>query len=376
MRAGRLVTPVTLLLVAVFVVALPAERSRDTMGTVSFLAGFATTVAMYGIITLGLNVQWGYTGVFNFGVAAFFMVGAYTAAIFAKPPADSEFVRYIGGFGDVLSPFGSDQWLPFLAATLAAGLASGLLAFLLSIPTLRLREDYLAIATIGVAELLRRVTIQEDGLVNSNRGLIGIPRPFYDYFDPVDYKYVYLAIAVLVLLLLYLAVERGIRSPWGRVLRALREDEHVVAASGKNVFAFKMQGFVLGAVIMGIGGAVFAYSRGSVGPDTFDHFFATFIFWAMLIVGGSGNNRGAIAGVFVVWGIWTIMLQLNGYDLPDVIQSRIFFIRDFIIGALIVIVLLLRPQGLFPEERRVSIWLDREMRRQRREDAGREKARG
>jgi branched-chain amino acid transport system permease protein len=376
MRADRLVTPVALLLVAVFVVALPAERSRDTMGTVSFLAGFATTVAMYGIITLGLNVQWGYTGVFNFGVAAFFMVGAYTAAIFAKPPADSEFVRYIGGFGDVLSPFGSDQWLPFLVATLAAGLASGLLAFLLSIPTLRLREDYLAIATIGVAELLRRVTIQEDGLVNSNRGLIGIPRPFYDYFDPVDYKYVYLAIAVLVLLLLYLAVERGIRSPWGRVLRALREDEHVVAASGKNVFAFKLQGFVLGAVIMGIGGAVFAYSRGSVGPDTFDHFFATFIFWAMLIVGGSGNNRGAIAGVFVVWGIWTIMLQLNGYDLPDVIQSRIFFIRDFLIGALIVIALLLRPQGLFPEERRVSIWLDREMRRQRREDAGREKARG
>ncbi|MBI4571413.1 MAG: branched-chain amino acid ABC transporter permease, partial [Chloroflexi bacterium] len=217
-----------------------------------------------------------------------------------------------------------------------------------------------------VAELLRRVTIEEDGLVNSNRGLIGIPRPFYDYFEPSDYKYVYLAIAVLVLLLLYLAVERGIRSPWGRVLRALREDEHVVAASGKNVFAFKMQGFVLGAVIMGIGGAVFAYSRGSVGPDTFDHFFATFIFWAMLIVGGSGNNRGAIAGVFVVWGIWTIMLQLNGYDLPDVMQSRIFFIRDFLIGALIVIVLLLRPQGLFPEERRVSIWLDREMRRQAR----------
>lgn len=376
MRAGGLVTPVTLLLVAVFVVALPAQRSGDALRTISFLAGFATTVAMYSIIVLGLNVQWGYTGVFNFGVAAFFMVGAYTAAIFTKPPADSEFVRYIGGFGDALSPFGSDQWLPFVVATLAAGVAAGLLAFLLSIPTLRLREDYLAIATIGVAELLRRVTIQEDGLVNSNRGLIGIPRPFYDYFDPVDYKYVYLTIAAVVLLLLYLAIERGIRSPWGRVLRALREDEEVVAASGKNVFAFKMQGFVLGAVIMGIGGAIFAYSRGSVGPDTFDHFFATFIFWAMLIVGGSGNNRGAIAGVFVVWGIWTIMLQLNGYDLPDVVQSRIFFIRDFIIGALIVIVLLLRPQGLLPEERRISIWLDREMRRQRREDAGREKARG
>ncbi|MEE8386775.1 MAG: branched-chain amino acid ABC transporter permease [Dehalococcoidia bacterium] len=368
MRVQRFITPVTLFLVAFAVVALPAERSRDFEGTISFLAGFATTVGIYAIFVLALNVQWGYTGVFNFGVAAFFLVGAYTAAIVAKPPADSEFVRYIGGFGDFLSPpfLDSGQWLPFLVATAAAGLMSGLLAFLLAFPTLRLREDYLAITTIGVAELLRRVAIQEDGLVNSTRGLIGIPRPFHDYFDPGDYKFVYLAIVLGVLFLVFIAVERGIRSPWGRVLRALKEDELATAASGKDVFAFKMQGFVLGAVIMGVGGAVFAYGRGAVGPATFEHFFATFLFWAMLMVGGSGNNWGAVAGAFVVWGLWTITLQLNGYDLPDVVRSRIFFIRDFVIGALIVTVLLLRPQGLFPEERRVSIWLDRHIRRQRR----------
>lgn len=367
MRGERLITPVTLFLIAFFVVALPAERSRDFDGTITFLAGFATTVAIYAIFALALNVQWGYTGVFNFGVAAFFMVGAYTAAIFTKPPADTEFVRYIGGFGNFLSPdvLDSEEWLRFLVGTAAAGVAAGLLAFFLSIPTLRLREDYLAIATIGVAELLRRVTIEEDGLVNSNRGLIGIPRPLAGYFDPGDYKFVYLAIVVVVLILVYIAVERGIRSPWGRVLRALKEDEMTTAASGKNVFAFKMQGFVLGAMIMGIGGAVFAYSRGSVGPDTFEHFFATFLFWAMLIAGGSGNNRGAVAGAFVVWGIWTISLQLNGYDLPGFLRFRVFFIRDFLIGALIVTVLLLRPQGLVPEERRVSIWLDRQMRRLR-----------
>jgi branched-chain amino acid transport system permease protein len=376
MRLERLLTPAIVLVIGGLVIALPAERSGSVIGTISFLTGFGTTVAIYAVLVLGLNVQWGYTGVFNFGVAAFFMVGAYTAAIFTKPPADSEFVRYIGGFGDALSPpfLDSGQWLPFLVAVVVAGTMSGTLALLLSIPTLRLREDYLAIATIGIAELLRRVTIEEDGLVNSNRGLIGIPRPFYDYFDPPDYKYVYLAIAVAVLLLIFVAAERGIRSPWGRVLRALKEDEQVVAASGKNVFAFKMQGFVLGAVIMGVGGAIFAFSRGSVGPDTFDHFFATFLFWAMLIVGGSGNNRGAVVGVFVVWGIWTVTLQLNGYDLPDLVQSRIFYMRDFLIGALIVVFLLLRPQGLVPEERRVSIWLDRELRRQRRGE-GQAKAR-
>ncbi len=168
-------------------------------------------------------------------------------------------------------------------------------------------------------------------------------------------------VAVFVVLLL-IAVERGIRSPWGRVLRALREDEMATAASGKNVFAFKMQGFVLGAMIMGIGGAVFGYGRGSVAPETFDHFFATFLFWAMLVVGGSGNNWGAIVGAFVVWGVWTISLQLNGYDLPSIIQVRIFFIRDLLIGTTIVLFLLLRPQGLVPEQRRVSSWLDRRLR--------------
>ena len=376
MKADRLITPLAFTLVTLAVVIMPAERSgwewRDSV--IPFLATFATTVAIFAIFSLGLNIQWGYTGIFNFGIAAFFMVGAYTAAIFTKPPPqDPRFVKYVGGFGDKLDflPFlDSGQWLPFLFGTAAAAIVCGLLAFLLSIPTLRLREDYLAIATIGIAELLRNISVEEEGLVNGARGLIGIPRPFHDFFDPGDYKFVYLAIAVAVLILVYIAVERGIRSPWGRVLRALREDELTTAASGKNVFAFKMQGFVFGAMIMGVGGSIYAYERGSVSPDTFSHFFATFIFWAMLIVGGSGNNKGAILGAYVIWGFWIVSLQLLGYPLPDFVKSRIFFIRDFILGALIVSVLLLRPQGLLPEERRVSIWLEREVRRVRRLDRG------
>jgi branched-chain amino acid transport system permease protein len=372
MRSERVLTPVVLLVIAFLVVFIPAERSGWLVsfdrGAIPFLVGFATTVAIYAVFALALNVQWGYTGVFNFGVAAFFMVGAYTAAVFTKGPADGVFERYVGGFGDDLSPgfLDAGEWLPFLVATGAAGLMSGLLAFLLSVPTLRLREDYLAIATIGIAEFLRRVAINEDGLVNSQRSLKGIPSPLEGYFDAADYRYIFLVIVIVVLVLLFIAVERGIRSPWGRVLRALKEDEIATAASGKDVFVFKMQGFVLGSIVMGVGGAIFAYGRGSVGPETFEHFFGTFLFWAMLIIGGSGNNRGAIAGAFVVWGIWTISLQLNGYDLPDILQNRIFFIRDFLIGTILVIVLLVRPQGLFPEERRVSIWLDREMRRLRR----------
>ncbi|UCH87786.1 MAG: branched-chain amino acid ABC transporter permease [Dehalococcoidia bacterium] len=343
---------------------MPAERSGWNFDSViSFLTAFATTVAIFAVITLGLNVQWGYTGVFNFGIAGFFMVGAYTAAVFTKSPAESEFVRYIGGFGDSLAflPFlDSGQWLPFVFGSVAAALMAGALAFALSIPTLRLRADYLAISTIGIAELLRAVVLEERGLVNSARGLIGIPRPFHDFFEPDDYKFVYFGIAVLVLIVVFVAVERGIRSPWGRVLRALREDELTTAASGKNVFGFKMQGFIFGAMIMGIGGSIYAYERGSVSPDTFTPFFATFIFWVMLMVGGSGNNRGAILGAYIVWGIWTISLQLQGYDMPEFVRSRIFFVRDLLIGSLIVIVLLLRPAGLIPEERKVSLFIGRD----------------
>ena len=363
LKGERLLTPVTVLVITAAVVLMPAERSGWDIGrTINFLTFFATFVAIYGLFTLGLNVQWGYTGVFNFGVMAFFLVGANTAAIITKPPASTEYVQYVGGFGDKLAfipVLDSAQWLPFLFGIAGAAVVAGIVAFLVSIPALRLREDYLAIATIGVAELLRRITIEERGLVNGTRGLTGIPRPLGDLVEPSDYKFVIFGIALGTLILVYFAIERGIRSPWGRVLRALREDELTTAASGKNVFAFKSQGFVVGAMIMGIGGAIYAYANGAVSPDTFTHFFGTFIFWAMLMVGGSGNNKGAILGAYVVWGFWIITLQLQGYDLPAIVGNRIFFIRDFLLGSMIIIVLLLRPQGLVPEERRVSIWVDR-----------------
>ena len=378
MKAERLVTPFTVLAVTAFVVAIPAERSGwDVSGVVTNLTFFATTVAIYAFFCLGLNVQWGYTGVFNFGVAGFFLVGSYTAALFTKgepPPPDPvtgrPYVEYLFGLGDNLDflPFlESGQWLPFLVGVAAAMLVAGALAFLLSIPTLRLREDYLAITTIGVAEFLRAVTTNERSLVNGSRGLVGVPRPFEGWVSTGDYKYLYLGLTVVLLLLVFLALERVIRSPWGRVLRALREDELATAASGKNVFAFKTQSFVLGAMIMGIGGAVFAFERSAISPDTFNPFFATFLFWAMLIVGGSGNNKGAILGAYVVYGFYFLSFQLQGYDLPGFLTStRIAALRDMLIGALIVSVLLLRPRGLVPEERQVSVWLTRRARREHR----------
>ncbi|MDO8614455.1 MAG: branched-chain amino acid ABC transporter permease [Dehalococcoidia bacterium] len=355
--------------VTAVILGISFERSGDVGAVVSFYTSFLTVAALLAIISLGLNIQWGYTGVFNFGVAAFFLVGAYTAAIVTKAPATAGFENYVGGFGEdlnVVPALATDQWFPFLVALLASATICGVLAFVLSIPTLRLREDYLAIAMIGVAELLRRITIEEHGLVNGTRALGGIPQPLSGLTSNADYKYIMLALALAALLLVFVALERGVRSPWGRVLRALREDELTTAASGKNVYAFKTQGFVLGAVIMGIGGAMFAFQSRAISPNTFTHFFATFLIWTMLIVGGSGNNRGAVLGAYVVWGFWQATQLIQTYDLPSVIALRISFIRDLTLGALIVIVLLLMPRGLLPEERRVSIWAERQVRRLRR----------
>ncbi len=366
MKADRLITPAAWALMTVAIVTLPAARSHELGGVISFLTGFATLVAIFAILGLGLNVHWGYTGILNFGVVAFFMVGAYTAAIITKGPATTEYVRYVGGFGDNLDfiPFlDSEQWLPFLFGTAGAAIVSGALAFLLSIPTLRLREDYLAIAMIGIAELLRRVVIEEKGLVNSDRGLIGIPAPLEDLVNPPEYKFIFFGVAVALVIFILIALETASRSPWGRVLKAIREDETTAAAAGKDIFGFKMQSFVVGAMIMGIGGAAYAYYSRSVSPDAFTHFFGTFLIWAMLIVGGSGNNKGAILGAYIVWGFYSVTGLMRAYFADwglEFLELRMSFIRDLVVGALIVIVLLLRPAGLLPEERRVSLFMKRE----------------
>jgi len=366
-RPASLIAPATVAVVTILLILIPYERSDgDVSGVMSFLVSFLTFVAIYAIFTLGLNVQWGYSGVFNFGVLGFFMLGAYTAAIVTKQPASGNFTDYIGGFGgdlDLLPWLSSDQWLPHLVGLAAAAAVAGFVALLLAVPTLRLRGDYLAIATIGVAEVLRRVVIEETWLVNGTRGLTGIPRPLDGLVDSADYKYLLLAICGSFLVLIYILIERAIRSPWGRVLMALREDEMATEASGKNVFAFKMQSFVIGAAIMGAGGAIYAYASSSLTPEVFTHFFATFLFWAMLMLGGSGNNRGAIIGAYVLWGFWTITLQFQSYDLPDIVATRMPYLRELVLGALIVAVLLLRPAGLLPQKRQVSIWVERQLRR-------------
>ena len=335
----------------------------DTLiGIINYVVFFAITAGTYGVLALGLNIQWGYAGLFNIGIAGFYALGAYAAALVSGPPPSAWDGRICGGFE-----------LPFIVGLLAAAIVCGIVAFLIGMPTLRLRTDYLAIATIGIAETIRLVLKNESWLTNGVWGLQQIPSPLY---DPVHggvkaflsnhpdlpgwihdlfskaYNWLYLFLVLAVLFALYLIVERLVHSPWGRVLKAIREDEDAVEMSGKNTFSFKLQALVLGAMIMGIGGGLYAYYARFISPASFKPLYGTFLVWVMLILGGSGNNRGAILGSFVVWGIWAGTDFLTGYFPFSATQAA--SLRVIIIGVLLEVILLWRPQGLLHRERKPS----------------------
>ena len=321
----------------------------DVTGIAGYLAGFIIMAGIYAVFALGLNVHWGFTGLFNIGIAGFFALGAYTTALLTTQPPDPnlfEDFKFGGNWSGL--PFldlGVDLW--FFLGLAAAAAVCGLIALIIGYVTLRLRDDYLAIATLGLAESVRLFFLNEKWIANGSKGLYRIPKFLEDLLAPESYDYLYLIVVLVVLALLFLAVERAVKSPWGRVLRAIREDEVAAAASGKNVFAFKLQAFVLGSVIMGIGGALYAHNVRFLSPLTFDPLLATFVIWAMLMVGGAGNNWGAILGAFVVWGIWA-----GTQFLPGVFSDPNF--RFFMIGVLIVAVILVRPGGILGEARRIA----------------------
>ncbi len=307
-------------------------------------AFFLTMALTYAIICLGLNLQWGQTGLFNVGVAGFVAIGAYASALLTTPDAPGR----LGGFG-----------LPILVGWLGGALAAGLATFLVGALTVRLRADYLAIATFGVAVVVQLCALNLEGLTGGPFGIGFIPRPFAaEAGDPTRFGALNLGLTAVVVLLVYLALERLTRSPWGRVLRAVREDETAARALGKNADRFRLQAFAIGGAIMGLAGAVQAHFIGFIAPENYQPML-TFQVWAMLIVGGSGNNRGAILGAVVVWGVWALSGSAIAALFPPGEQARAAALQIVLIGVSLCAILLLRPRGLLGEVRTVSRHLSR-----------------
>jgi branched-chain amino acid transport system permease protein len=266
-------------------------------------------------------------------------IGAYVSALLTTPETPDR----IGGFG-----------LPIVVGWLGAMVATGLASFLIGALAIRLRADYLAIATFGVAVTVQLAALNIEPVTGGPFGIGFIPRPFANWADdPLAFSLANLGVLVMVVLILYLALERLVRSPWGRVLRAIREDETAALALGKSAVKFRLQAFAIGGAIMGLAGAAQAHFIGFIAPDNYVPML-TFQVWAMLIVGGSGNNRGAILGAVLVWGIWAASAGAISALFPPDQQARAAALQIVMIGLALCAILLIRPRGILGEERVVS----------------------
>jgi branched-chain amino acid transport system permease protein len=290
----------------------------------AYLTAIATLVGIRALLTLGLNVQWGLTGLVNLGVVAFFAIGAYSAALLA-----------VTGVALPLA------WASAIVLAAVAGIVMAMVA-------LRLREDYLAIVTLGFAEVLRLFLLNEAWLTKGANGVTGIPRPLHAVFGR-HYDLFYLAVVLAAVALVYWTLQRVAGSPFGRVLRAIREDETVAAVAGKSVFHFKVQAFAVGAAIAGLAGIFFAHYLAYIEPNMFLPQETLFV-WLALILGGSGNNRGALLGSVVLLGL----LEGSRFAkdvIPFLTGVRLAAAQQMLVGIILVALMIYRPDGLLPERR-------------------------
>jgi len=393
------------------------------------------------IMSLGVNIQWGYAGLFNLGIMGFVAIGGLATVIISTPPVyeaweagglriilallfgfftivlatlawrklkHSKFrpasitlillfgffiYRYIfdpavdaiekinpavsgnlGGFG-----------LPIILSWPVGGLFAAGAAWLVGKVSLGLRSDYLAIATLGVSEIIIFIMKNEDWLARGVKNVIGLPRPVpyeidlqkssdFIYWsqtlgiDVVDasslfVKGCYTILFLIVLLILYWLCEKALNSPWGRLMRAIRDNEVAAESMGKDVKSRHLQVFILGSAVCGIAGAMLVTLDGQLTPTNYHPLRFTFIIWVMVILGGAGNNLGAILGGFIIWFFW-VEVEYIGLFLMDILTSGFSddnafrnhmlgsaaYMRYLTLGLILVLVLRFNPKGLIPEK--------------------------
>lgn len=326
----------------------------DILGALSFGAGeiLGINTLAFVLAAIGLNLHFGYTGLLNFGQAVFLATGAY-------------------GVGVATAILGWPLW----AGLLLGLVATVALALLLGGPTLRLRADYLAIATIATAEIFRYVARSSsfDDVTGGSNGINGMARDFYALnplpegrygFGPWTYdeRNAWIRLVALVLIgLSLLLVTLLIRSPWGRVLKSIREDENAARSLGKNIFSYKMQALVLGAVFGCLAGFVLSISRQSVQPDTYATQL-TFLVYTALLIGGAARLLGPVLGAVILWvllGLTDILLReavAAGY-IPTAIMDgvQVGQVRFILVGAALMLLMAFRPQGILGDRRELAL---------------------
>ena len=393
------------------------------------------------IMALGVNLQWGFAGLFNVGIMGFAALGGLATVLVAMPPVPEAWTaggqrlllglllgvatltaaiwgykklphgpkRALGLLGflvigflvfravfddgvaavEAVNPAGTGYLggfgLPVLLAWPAGGLLAAGAAWIIGKTALGLRSDYLAIATLGIAEIIVAILKNEDWLARGVKNVTGIPRPVpYEVtlqndagfvgsvqslgLDPTVASSLYVKLSysilftVVLLALLWLA-QRALKSPWGRMMRAIRDNEVAAEAMGKDVTARHLQVFILGSAICGIAGAMMTTLDGQLTPGSYQPIRYTFLIWVMVIVGGSGNNLGAVLGGFVIWFFWVqvepigqLLMTVLTLGLDDSSALKIHLLgsvahmRLLTMGLILLLVLRFSPRGLLPEK--------------------------
>jgi branched-chain amino acid transport system permease protein len=347
---GRQPTAVRAALVAVFVVLaylLPYVGEIPVIGPQIVTQGIDWPSALFNIsyfvlLALGLNVVVGFAGLLDLGYVGFFAVGAYTVALLTSP--DSLFKT-------------EWAWLAAVPVAIAVAMISGLI---LGWPTLRLRGDYLAIVTLGFAEIIRIIATSTPNFARGDQGFTDIPHPPGNYADGKPLFGVadatpYFWLGLTVIILVILGVRNLDRSRVGRSWLAIREDEEAAEIMGVRTIKFKLWAFSIGAAIGGLGGVMFAGEQGFINASTFVLQFSILVV-AGVVMGGSGNIAGAILGGAL---ISYIPDRLRGIEDP-IFESDLFGYRFAIFGVVIIAIMVFRPQGLIPSRRQAMELKDRE----------------
>ncbi|MFK7793315.1 MAG: branched-chain amino acid ABC transporter permease [Devosiaceae bacterium] len=419
------------------------------MGVLLVLTGFAQSwllaltilqlCIISAIMTLGVNVQWGYAGLFNAGTMGFVALGGLAAVLVAADPVPEAWaaggagiglssliigatiaavllirakltglarliattgaliIGYIA-FGQAFGPAtgaieavnpAQSGYLGGLGITILLGwLLGGLLAagaaWIIGKIAIGLRSDYLAIATLGIAEIILAVIKNEDWLTRGVKNVTGLPRPVpYEVdlqTDPdfialasswgmeanvlagITVKLAFIALFTAVLVILVYLAERALRSPWGRMMRAIRDQPNAASAMGKDVKRRHLQAFIIGSAICGIAGAMLVTVDGQFTPGSYQPLRFTFLVLVMVVVGGSGNNFGSVLGGFLIWFVW-VQSEAAGFALVDLasggleqgswlaghLQQAAPHLRPVLMGLILVLALRFAPKGLIPE---------------------------
>ena len=321
--------------------------------SLSFQQGLGPTAVVYALAAIGLNVNFGYTGLLNFGQAGFMAIGGYTLAAFV-----------------------STWGLPFWLGILAGLFFTVIVAFILGIPTLRLRADYLAIVTIAAAEIIRfslgSVTLLDyfggqDGLIHFEQDFARL-NPFdsrislgFVAWRPYDFwllstGWILVALGCVVVFLL-------MRSPWGRVLKGIREDEDAVRSLGKNVYLYKMQSLIIGGLFGALAGFYVALQHTNMNP-TWVATDTTFFAYTVLLLGGAARVLGPVVGSIIFWFLISFLDLLFGQltsganpIIPDWIMTsnQASLVRLIVMGLALMLLMIYRPQGIFGDRRELAI---------------------